>query len=407
MGSKKNKSIMSNDLFKKEKKFIINTYSRYPIILTRGDGVYLYDNKNKKYLDFLSGISVNNLGYNNSEIIKIINESVKKLIHTSNLFYTEPQIKLAEKLSKLTNKGQVFFCNSGAEANEAAIKLTRAYGNYFKIPKHNIITLKNSFHGRTLATVFATGQEKYQKGFEPRIETFIYAEPNNIENIKKLINEKTAGIMIEFVQGEGGVNVLDKNFVKYIYKICQEKEIIFIADEVQTGLGRTSKLFAFQHYGVIPDIITLAKSLAAGLPMGAMIAKRKYSKYFKPGMHASTFGGGFLVSNVANYVVDKVSNKNFLKNIQRVGNYFYKKLIELKNEFSFIEEVKGLGLMLGLKLSIEANKIVLKAIENGLIINSVQNYILRFLPPLIITEKEIDEAIEILRKIFKEIQNEI
>lgn len=395
---------MNYELFKKEKKFIINTYKRYPVILKKGDGVYLYDINNKKYLDFLAGISVNNLGYNDDGIKKVIKNSIDFLIHTSNLFYTEPQIELAEKLSNLTNRGKVFFCNSGAEANEAAIKLCRAYGNSLNPPKHNIITLRNSFHGRTLATLFATGQKKYQKGFEPKIKTFLYAEPNNFKSVEKLLNKNVSGIMIEFIQGEGGVNVLDKNFVKDIYNLSREKNIMFIADEVQTGLGRTGKLFAFQHYNVIPDVITLAKSLAGGLPMGAMIAKNEFAKYFKPGMHASTFGGGFLVASVANYIIDKVSNKNFLKNVQTNGKYFYKKLLQLKKEYDFITEVRGLGLMLALKLNFDAYPIVEKALEKGLIINSVQNNILRFLPPLIVTKKEIDKAVEILNEIFNEIK---
>ncbi len=395
---------MQTQLVNLEKKYIVQTYARYPVILTKGEGVYVYDEKGRKYLDFLSGISVNNLGYNNRKIIKIIEDSAKKLIHTSNLFYTEPQIKLAQKLSELSNKGKVFFANSGAEANEAAIKLARAYGNSFKPAKNRIITLKNSFHGRTLATMFATGQKKYQKGFEPRLKEFVYAAPDDINGLKKLITERTAAIMIEFVQGEGGINVLSKEFVKFIYKICKEKNIIFIADEIQTGLGRTGKLFAYQHFGVIPDVITLAKSIASGLPIGVMIAKNKYAKFLKPGMHASTFGGGYLVCNVANYVVDTVSSPAFLKRVQENSKYFIQRLQELKDEFKFIKKVKGIGLMLALELDMECKNIVLEALRRGLILNCIQERILRFLPPLVITKKHIDSAIKILREIFRGIK---
>lgn len=395
---------MKQNIIETEKKYIINTYTRYPVVLTKGKGVYVYDIKGKKYLDFLAGISVNNLGYANKEILAIINKTAKELIHTSNLFYTIPQVELARKLSILTNKGKVFFANSGAEANESALKLARAYGNSFTPARRKIITLKNSFHGRTIATLFATGQKKYQKGFEPKIKDFIYATQNDVNNIKNLIDNKTAAVLIEFIQGEGGVNVLKKDFVKFLYNLCNEKGIIFIADEIQTGLGRTGKLFAFQHYNIVPDIITIAKSIAAGLPMGVMVAKNKYAKYLKPGMHASTFGGGYVVSSVANYVLDTVSSKSFLKNISQTSKYFYQKLIEIQNDFNFIKKVKGMGLMLALELDIDCKEIVQKALKNGLILNCVQNKILRFLPPLIIERKEIDSAMAILRKIFKEVK---
>jgi len=383
-----------------EKRYVLQIYSRYPVILDRGKGVYVYDIDGKRYLDFLAGISVNNLGYGNERITEIIAESSKKLIHTSNLFYLKPQIEFAKKVSEASNKGKLFFANSGAEANEAAIKLARAYGNSFSRPKRKIISLKNSFHGRTLATIYATRQKKYQKGFEPKLSGFIYAKANDIDSVKRLIDNKTSAIMIEFVQGEGGVNVLDKKFVKEVYNLCKKNEIIFIADEIQTGLGRTGKLFAFQYYNIIPDVITLAKSIAAGFPMGVMIAKNKYAKFLKPGMHASTFGGGYLVTEVANYVFDTVSSKKFLDNINKNAKYFKEKLNNLKDEFQFVEEVKGIGLMLALELKIECKDIVLKALEQGLIINCIQNKILRFLPPLIVSKKEIDSCVAILKDVF-------
>jgi len=394
----------TKDIRNFEKKYILQTYTRYPVILDKGKGVYVYDINGKKYLDFLAGISVNNLGYGNEDITKIVTESAKKLIHTSNLFYLEPQIEFAKKVSDASNKGKLFFANSGAEANESAIKLARAYGNSFNPPRRKIISLKNSFHGRTLATIYATGQKKYQKGFEPKLSGFVYAKANDIDGLKKMIDNKTSAIIIEFVQGEGGVNVLEKEFVKEVYKVCKKNGIIFIADEIQTGLGRTGKLFAYQHYGVVPDVITLAKSIAAGFPMGAMTVKNKYAKFLKAGMHASTFGGGYLVTKVANYVFDTVSSKKFLDKVEKNGNYFKDRLNELKDEFGFIKEVKGFGLMLALELNINCKDIVLEALENGLIINCIQNKILRFLPPLIISREEIDIGIEILKNVFSKIK---
>ncbi len=387
-------------LISEERRYILQTYKRYPLILKRGDGVYLYDDKGRKYLDFLAGISVNNLGYNHKEILKVIDKASRELIHTSNLFYTEPQVQLAKKLSNLTNKGKVFFANSGAEANEAAIKLARAYGNSFSKKRYEIITLKNSFHGRTLATIFATGQIKYQRGFEPKIRGFKYIPINDINKLKKSVNEKTAAIMIELIQGEGGVNLLSKEFVSEIVKICKERDILFIVDEIQTGLGRSGEIFAFKHFKVIPDIVTVAKSLANGFPIGAMIVKNKFAKYLSYGMHASTFGGGYLITSVASKVIDIVSKDSFLKKVKKKGEYFKRRLEELKDKKNNIKNVKGIGLMLGIELNQECSVMVNKAIQNGLIINCIQGNILRFLPPLIISEKEIDEGINILQKIL-------
>ncbi|MBN1899593.1 MAG: aspartate aminotransferase family protein [Spirochaetes bacterium] len=389
------------DIIQLEKKYVLQTYTRYPVILEKGSGVYVYDNKGKAYLDFMAGISVNNLGYADKGVLNVIRSASKKLVHTSNLFYTEPQVKLAEKISGLTNKGKVFFANSGAEANETAIKIARAYGNSFKSPKQKIITLQKSFHGRTLATVFATGQEKYQKGFEPKIKGFQYARVNDIKSIKHLVDKQTCAIMIEFVQGEGGVNVLDEDFVKNINELCKKHRIILIADEVQTGFGRTGKMFAFEHYRIIPDIVTMAKSIASGLPMGAVAIKNKFVKYLKKGMHASTFGGGYLISTVALYNLEKIANDDFLIRVKVISDYFYKKLLELKNEFSIIKNVRGIGLMLAVELNGKASPLVSKALEKGLIVNGIQNNILRFLPPLIIEKTHVDQAVGILKEVFK------
>ncbi len=391
---------MNKLIVQKEKKYILQTYKRYPVELVKGDGVWVWDAEGNKYLDFLAGIAVNNLGYNNKILNKVIADSSGKLIHTSNLFYTYPQIRLAEKISMLTNRGKVFFANSGAEANEAAVKLARAYGNSFAEKKSEIITLKNSFHGRTLATVFATGQTKYQKGFEPKIKSFKYVEPNNIKSFNKTVSDKTAAVMIEFIQGEGGVEPLDRNFVKNIVQVCKERDILFIADEIQTGMGRTGKMFAFQHYKILPDVITVAKAIANGLPMGLMIVKNKFAKYLSYGMHASTFGGGYLVSSVAEKVVDIISDNKFLEKVNALSEYFFDKLRILASEKKVIKRIKGKGLMIGLELNKGCSEYVLAALKRKLIINCAHDNVLRFLPPLIIVKENIDFAVEVLREIL-------
>jgi acetylornithine/N-succinyldiaminopimelate aminotransferase len=392
-----------NELIKQEKKYILQTYGRYPVALKKGDGVYVWDVNNKKYLDFVAGIATCNLGYNHKQINTIIQKSSNTLIHTSNLFYTEPQIKLAKKISFHTNKGKVFFCNSGAEANETAIKLARSYGNSMKKPRRKILTLKNSFHGRTLNTIFATGQTKYQKGFAPKVGHFTYLAPNDMSVLKKALNNEVAAIMIEFIQGEGGINQLEKQYIKNIYDLCQKKKILFMADEVQTGYGRTGKLFAFKHYGITPDVITLAKAMANGLPMGAMAVKNQYATNLGAGMHASTFGGGYMVSSVANKVIDIISQKAFLSKVQSTGKYFKQEMIKLQKKYSFIVDIKGIGLMLGFQLKQSGLPIVKELLNHGLIANCIQDKILRFLPPLTISKKHVDEAIKILDEVFKKI----
>jgi len=394
-------SLKLEKIFEKEKRYVLQTYSRYPICLKKGKGVYVWDIDDKKYIDFLSGISVCLLGYNHKEINKVINKSYKKLIHTSNLFYLEPQIRLAEKLSKLTNKGKVFFSNSGAEANEAALKLARAYGNSFKKPRRKIVTLLNSFHGRTLNALFATGQKKYQKGFEPKIKSFQYIEPNNVKMLRKVLKKDVAAFLIELVQGEGGINVLDYDYVQTACRLCKKYNIIFMVDEIQTGLGRTGRLFAYQSYDILPDVITLAKGLANGLPIGVTIISNKYAEFLKYGMHASTFGGGYLVSSVAEKVIQIISDPEFLHKVRLIAKYFEKRLIELKNKYEVVNDVRGRGLMRGLELKIECKNIVKRLLDLGLITNCVQNNILRFLPPLIIEKKHVDEAIDKIDAILK------
>lgn len=385
-----------------EKKYIISTYTRYPVIFSKGKGIYLYDLQGNKYLDFLSGLAVCGLGHSHPKVVNSLRAQARKLIHTSNLYYTIPQIKLAKLLSELSGGMKVFFCNSGAEANEGAIKLVRKWGKT-KNNKYEIITALNSFHGRTIATITATAQEKYQRGFEPLVPGFKYVPFNDIKALKDAINEKTVAVMLECIQGEGGVNIAKEEYIKEVRKITEEKNILLIIDEVQTGMGRTGKFFSFQHYGIKPDIITLAKSLAGGVPIGAVLAKEEVAEVFKPGDHASTFGGNLLVCNVALSVVKFIKEKKLYKNAEIIGNYFLKKLQELKEKYSFIVDVRGKGLILAIELNNnKAKDIVKDALKERLLINAIGENIIRFLPPLIISEKEINKALAILEKILKE-----
>ncbi|MFN3966308.1 MAG: aspartate aminotransferase family protein [Endomicrobiia bacterium] len=389
--------------FDLEKNYILQTYKRQKIVFTYGKGKYLWDDKGKKYLDFFSGLSVCNLGHSHPEIIKAVQNQIKKFFHTSNIYYIIPQIELAKLIiEKSFKKGKVFFSNSGAESNECAIKLARKYGS--KNGRFEIISFENSFHGRTLATLSATGQEKFHRGFTPLPPGFKYAKFNNIDSVKKLINKKTVAVIIEPVQGEGGVYPAEKNFLQQLREICNKNNLLLIFDEVQCGMGRTGKLFAYQYYEVEPDIITLAKSVANGLPLGVTIVKEKYSRIFEPGDHGSTFGGNPVSCASAIETINQIDNPGFLKNVSELGRYFIQKFIELKNEFSEkIKEVRGLGLMVGLELFDKGSEIVEKCANAkpiGVVINCTQEKILRFLPPFIITKKDIDYVVKTLKKIL-------
>ena len=388
------------EIIETEKKYIINTYNRSPVVFVKGKGVYLYDLSGSKYLDFLSGIAVTSLGHCYPKVATQLKTQAKKLIHTSNLFYTIPQIRLAELLFKLTDM-RSFFCNSGAEANEAAIKLARKWGK-LQGGRYEIITENNSFHGRTLTTITATGQEKYQKDFEPLTPGFKYVPFNDLIAIENSVSDKTVAIMLEVIQGESGVNIHTIDFITGIRKLCDEKKILLILDEIQTGLGRCGKLFAYQLYNIKPDIITLAKSIAQGLPMGIMLTKPEIADVFKPGDHASTFGGGPVVSKVALSVINIILKEKLHKNAEIMGDYFIEKLEELKLKYSIIKEVRGKGLMIGLELHNNIAKDIAKmCLENYLLINAIGDNIIRFLPPLTVHKKNINNAIKILENVFE------
>jgi len=378
----------------------LKTYKKYNVLFVKGNGKYLYDDKGNKYLDFFSGLSVSNLGYQDKNLVNALIKQTKLLWHCSNLFYSLPQQKLAELLVKKTFPGKVFFSNSGAEANECAIKLVRKYGS--KTNRYEIITFENSFHGRTIATLSATGQKKVQKGFEPLLQGFKYAKFNDINSVKKLINKNTVAIMIEPVQGEGGVIPAEQKFLKELRELCNKKNLVLIFDEIQTGFGRTGEFFAYQYYKVKPDIITLAKSIANGIPLGATVVDKKYSDVFDYGDHGSTFGGNLLACSVAVEVIKKIDER-LLAHVKEVGKYFYDKLLELKNKYKFVKSVRGVGLMLGMELDFPCRNVVEKCLQSGLVINVTQEKVLRFLPPLIIEKSDVDKVIKILDDIFKQL----
>jgi acetylornithine/N-succinyldiaminopimelate aminotransferase len=375
-------------------KYIMNTYSRFDLELTKGNGTELFDEKGKRYIDFAAGIAVNNLGYNNESINNAVIDQLKKLIHVSNYFYTEPQALLAQKLVENSFASKVFFCNSGAESIEGAIKLARNYSGKISKRGYKIISMNNSFHGRTFGALAATGQEKYRKGFEPLLPGFDYVDYNDIKQIENLIdgNNDYCAILIEPVQGEGGVNIASRDYIKKIREITEKNNMLLIFDEVQAGLGRTGKLFAYMNFDIEPDIITLAKPLAGGLPIGAVLATQKAADAFEPGNHASTFGGGPLVCSAANAFIDEILKKDFLKDVTEKGLYLKEKLINLKEKFSDkIKEIRSIGLISAIEFyDIKSKDIAIKLINMGFLTTTVQEKTLRLTPPLIIGIKEID-----------------
>lgn len=384
------------EIFNSYKENILPTYTKVPLVFVKGKESSLWDIHSNVYLDFFPGWGVGNIGHCHPKVMQAVRDQISKLIFIPNNYYHIPQAKLAKELVYRTFPSKVFFCNSGAEANEGAIKFTRKFGQ----GRYEIISFENSFHGRTLAALAATGQSKYQQGFSPLPEGFKSVKFNDLDAVKNAITDKTAAIMLELVQGEGGINVASKEFVLGLRKLCDEKKLLLIIDEVQTGIGRTGKLFAYQHYGITPDIITLAKSLAGGLPIGVMIVKKDIADILGPGMHASTFGGGPVISRAALAVLLAVQKEKMLTNASKMGEYLFKKLEALKVKHSVIKEVRGLGLMIGVELSIEGKIVVEKCIENKLLINCTHNTVLRLMPALNVTKKNIDKAIGILDNVL-------
>ncbi len=385
------------EVFDAYKENILPTYTKVPLVFVKGKGSRLWDIHNKEYLDFFPGWGVGNLGHCHPKVVQAVRDQVPKLIFIPNNYYHIPQAKLAEEVVRLSFPAKVFFCNSGAEANEGAIKFSRKFGQ----GRYEIITFENSFHGRTLAALAATGQKKYQSGFEPLPEGFRIVKFNDIEAVKSAITDKTVAIMLELIQGEGGINVASKDFVSQLRKICDEKKLLLIIDEVQTGIGRTGKMFCYQNYDLSPDIITLAKALGGGLPIGMMVVKKEISDTLGPGTHASTFGGSPLVCRAALGVLTAIKKEKILHNVKKISEYLFMKLNDLKNRYGIIKEVRGLGLMAGVELSVEGKSIVEKCIEKGLLINCTHDKVLRLMPALNVTQKEVDKAIAILEGVLK------
>ena len=391
----------TSELIEQSSKYLCNTYNRYPVVFSKGKGCKLWDVEGKEYLDFVAGLAVCNLGHCHPNVVAAIQGQAERLIHVSNYYHNEPMIELARLLCENSFAEKVFFCNSGAEANEAAIKLARKYAKEnLGLEKFEIITMLKSFHGRTMATITATGQERFHKGFEPLLEGFKYVPYNDLEALRGAISERTCAIMMEPIQGEGGVNVPSKEYIQELRKLCNEQGILLIFDEVQTGIGRTGKLFAYEHFGIEPDVMTLAKGLANGVPIGAMLTKDKFASAFVPGTHASTFGGNPLATAAAVAVLRTIENENIIENCQMIGGYLVNRLKGLQKGFDFIKDVRGMGLLIGMELSFDAGDIVKKCMERGILINYTNGNILRFIPPLIVTADEVDLLIIALEEIF-------
>lgn len=388
----------------KEQSHIIPTYKRFDIVLESGEGVYLLDDKGKKYLDFSSGIGVCALGYNHAEFNAKIKAQVDKLLHTSNLYYNENIAQAAKHLAKASGLERVFFTNSGAESIEGAMKVARKYAFNKGIKGGNFIAFKHSFHGRTLGALSLTANEKYQKPFKPLISGVKFAKYNDFSSVERLVNEKTCAIILESVQGEGGVNPAQKDFYKALRKLCDEKDILLIADEIQCGMGRSGKFFAYEHSGILPDVMTSAKALGCGLSVGAFVVSEKVAqKSLEAGDHGSTYGGNPLVCAGINAVFEIFKKEKILENVSKLTPYLEQSLENLIKEFRFCKKRKGLGLMQGLSLdkSVKVAEVIKKCQENSLLLISCGENDLRFLPPLIIEKSHIDEMSEKLRKVFK------
>jgi acetylornithine aminotransferase len=398
---------MTAEIMAKADQVIAQTYKRFPIVLSKGSGCKLYDTDGKSYTDFVAGIAVCNLGHCHEKLSKALSSQAQTLWHVSNLYYTEPQVELAAWLVANSFADRVFFCNSGAEANEAGIKLAR---KYFKDRGENdrvrIIAMEQSFHGRTMATLSATGQEKIKKGFAPVLEGFDFVPFNDVEALRAKIGPDHCAVMLEPIQGEGGVRCPDPDYLKSVRRICDENGSLLIFDEIQTGMGRTGRLFAYENFGVEPDIMTLAKALANGLPIGAMLAREQVASAFGAGAHGSTFGGTPLVTAVAIEVCKALVEEDVVGQGRKTAQYFREKLLGLKERHPSVVDVRGLGLLLGMKLNVSGESLVNQCMQRGFLINCIQENILRFIPPLIIDKKSIDALVDCLDELLGELPDD-
>lgn len=395
----------SQQWIEKSDKYIMKTYGRYPIVPVRGAGCRVWDADGREYLDFLAGVAVNNLGHCHPKVVAALQQQATELIHCSNYYQIPQQIELAELLCRYSFADKAFFCNSGAEANEAAIKLARKYSrDKFGPERYEIITAAESFHGRTMATVSATGQEKVQRFFDPLLHGFTHVPFNDSAALAAAVTPNTCAVMLEPIQGEGGVNVPSADYFQEVRAICDQHGLLLIFDEVQVGMGRTGKLFAYEHFGVQPDIMTLAKALAGGAPIGTMLAKDEYAASFTPGTHGSTFGGNPLVCASAIATMRVLLEDGILNRTEEIGEYLLGELEALGKKYSFVKEVRGIGLMIGMGLTIPGADIVKQGHNRGLLLNVTHDTVLRFVPPLVVTKQEIDKMIVILDGIFAEVE---
>lgn len=384
--------------------YYMPVFGRYNLVLSHGEGPYVYDNEGKKYLDFLAGIAVNVLGHAHPKLVAAIAEQAGKIIHCSNIYYTEVQAILVKKLATVSGLDRVFLANSGAEANEGAIKLARKYAKTLDPQKIEIISAQHCFHGRTLATLTATAQPKYQEGLAPLPGGFKYVDFNDIAALKAAVSEKTCAILLEPIQGEGGINMPDAEYLKEVRQLCDDAGVLLILDEIQTGMGRTGTMFAYQQYGIVPDIVTIAKGLGGGVPIGAFLASNKVAAAFHHGDHGSTFGGNPLACAAGNAVLAEIEEAGLLVNAQQTGDYLHKALVKLQEKYPvLITQVRGKGLMLGAQLSIQGKDIVNSCLEAGIIINCTAGNVLRFVPPLIIQPVHVDEMITVLDQVLAKI----
>ena len=382
-----------------EQKYLLNTYARYPVAFARGKGVYLHDVDGKRYLDFLSGLGVNALGHAHPRIVKVIREQSAKLIHLSNLYYNEYQGLLAEKLCQKSGLDRAFFTNSGTEAIEGVLKLARAAGHATAGPeKMVLVALDNSFHGRTMGALALTGQPKYRKGFDPMLEGVRFVPRNDIAALRAAVDERVCGIVLEPIQGEGGIQVSSPEFLRACREVADQHQAALIFDEIQCGMGRTGQLFAFEHFGVMPDAVCIAKPMAAGFPMGAFLANERFAQHITPGKHGTTFGGGPLACRIALEYLAILEDEKLLEQVRRVGAYFTEKLQELVAKFEIATEVRGVGAIQALQLNIPGKAVLEGALADGLLINVTQDDVLRFLPPFLLQEKHVDAGVRILKR---------
>ena len=387
------------EIVEREKKFLLNTYARYPLAIARGKGVFVYDVEGRRYLDFLSGLGVNALGHAHPRIVKVIRDQAAKVIHVSNLYYNEYQGLLAERLCTLSGLDRAFFTNSGTEAIEGALKLVRAAGHATGgAEKCVVIALDNSFHGRTMGALALTGQPKYRKDFDPMLEGVRFVPRNDADALRSAMDEKVCAIVLEPIQGEGGIQETTPEFLQVCRQLADQHQAALIFDEIQCGMGRTGRLFAFEHFGAKPDVVCIAKPMAAGLPMGAFLAKEQFAQHITPGKHGTTFGGGPLVCRVGLEYLAILEDENLLERVRRVGAYFSHKLRELVDKFEIATEVRGVGAIQALQLNIPGKPVMDGALANGLLINVTQDTVLRFLPPFLLEEKHVDKGVGILRK---------